>query len=118
MLFLCRRVSSASWWGKQCAERQPFRETADHRWANLGESEENVKGRPPVPVFPPTPEHQHQRWPFILFVCTCLPQLGCKPHNSQGFTITTTIFFSSASSSVPRIAPGTEQALSEYLLNA
>ena len=55
MLFLWRRASSASWWGKQCAERQPFRETADHRWANLGESEGNVKGRPPVPMFPPNP---------------------------------------------------------------
>ena len=79
-------MSSESRWGKQGAEKQPFGETTDHQWAKLVESEGNVKGRTPAAhIAPPAPEHQHQRWAFVLFIRTCLPQLRCKPHNSQGF---------------------------------
>ena len=71
-------------------------------------------------LLPLTPEQQHQRRAFVLFICTCLPQQDVSPTIARGFYYYYyySLFFLSAASSVPRTAPDTDQALGEYLLNA
>ena len=93
-LFLCRRTSSESQWGKQCADKQPFGETADHQWAKLVELEGNVKGRTPAAqVAPPYPRATASETGIRSVYMYLPPPAGCKPHNSQGFLLLLLLFF-------------------------
>lgn len=55
---------------------------------------EMSKGGPLLPtLLPLTPEHQHQRRAFILFICTCHPQQDVSPTIAGGFLLLLLLFF-------------------------